>query len=112
MGAVSPEVSKTMILQAKITRTARSALARSLEAGAAAYDRRRMLPRLIAAGPDLVGDETPEGRLRVIRLLGRALRGERCRGRAGHWTYSLDRHIGLVQAIRAEGRALAALRQG
>ena len=100
-----------MILQAELTRTARTALRHSLEAGVAAYDRRRMLPRLIGVGPDLIGDETPEGRRRILRMLGRALRGERCRGRAGHWTYSLDRHVGLVQAIRAEGRALAAQRR-
>jgi hypothetical protein len=38
----------------------------------------------------------------------RALCDERRRGRAGHWSYSLDRHIGLVRAVAAERRELAA----
>ncbi|MEI2384614.1 hypothetical protein [Breoghania sp. JC706] len=56
----------------------------------------------------LIGGETSEGgasqRLVVARLA-RALRGERRRGLAGHWTYDLNRHIALLQAYRAE-RAL------
>ena len=74
------------------------------DATIAAWDRRRMLPRLIAIGPEELADDSREGRAAVIaRLLG-ALRGERARGRAGHWSYSLDRHIGLVQALAAERR--------
>lgn len=99
-----------MILQAELSRTAAAAVRTTLDVGVAAYDRRRMLPRLIGAGPDLIADETRAGRLRIVKMLGRALRGERGRGRAGHWTYSLDRHVGLVQALRAEASALTALR--
>jgi hypothetical protein len=36
------------------------------------------------------------------------LRVERARGRAGHWTYDLNRHIGLLQAMKAEQERLAA----
>lgn len=91
--------------------------ARCAVAGAAAaddtiWDRRRMLPRLIAVGPEELADEGPEGRLEVIRRLHRALRGERMRGRAGHWSYSLDRHVGLVRALAAERRQWLALRGG
>lgn len=72
------------------------------------YDRARILPRLIPVDPGLVADLSPEGRRRILQLLARALRGERQRGRAGHWTYSLDRHLGLVSAFKAE-RQLARL---
>jgi hypothetical protein len=44
----------------------------------------------------------------VLYRLARALRGERARGRAGHWTYDLDRHFGLIEAYRAERAALEA----
>ena len=73
------------------------------------WDRNRMLPRLIPVGPDELADDSREGRLAILRRLTTALRGERVRGRAGHWSYSLDRHIGLVQASAAERRLLAAI---
>ncbi len=74
----------------------------------APWDRTRMLPRLIAVGPEELADLSREGRAAIVRRLLRALRGERVRGRAGHWSYSLDRHIGLVQALAAERASLAA----
>ena len=43
----------------------------------------------------------------ILTRLARALRAERNRGRAGHWTYDLNRHIALKQAYAAE-RALMA----
>ncbi len=73
------------------------------------WDRNRMLPRLIPVGPEELADDGREGRLAILRRLTAALRGERVRGRAGHWSYSLDRHIGLVQAVAAERRLLAAI---
>lgn len=82
--------------------SARRSVDASVESGARLYERARMLPRLIPVGPDEIGDESPAGRRHILRMLARALRGERRRGRAGHWTYSLDRHIGLMQAFRAE----------
>jgi hypothetical protein len=68
-----------------------------------------MLPRLIPVGPEELADDGREGHLAILRRLTTALRGERARGRAGHWSYSLDRHIGLVQATAAERRLLAAI---
>jgi hypothetical protein len=76
--------------------------------GDPAYERQRLLPRLVPIGPDELADATPRGRRRVLYRLARALRCERARGRAGHWTYDLDRHLGLIQAYRAERAALDA----
>lgn len=85
---------------------AAKAVAATIRAGAESYAREAVLPRLVPVGPSEIGDETPAGRLAVIRRLAKALRGERVRGLAGHWTYSLNRHIGLVQALVAERAAL------
>lgn len=86
-----------------------TALAAIVTDGAAAYRRAAILPRLLPVGPgDLAPDTVPVAR-RLCRMLARALRQERARGRAGHWSYNLDRHIGLLQAFRAERAHLAAL---
>jgi hypothetical protein len=69
------------------------------------YDRGRHLPRLLPIGPEELADSTPRGRLKVLCRLARALRAERARGRAGHWTYDLDRHLGLIEAYRVERAA-------
>ncbi len=66
-----------------------------------------MLPRLVPVSDDLA-DASRVGRLAVIRLLGKALRSERRRGRAGHWTYALDRHAALRQAFDLECAAFRA----
>ena len=76
------------------------ALEATLAAGADRYRRatmlRRLLPALMAEGDD----QTAQSAARIIAALREALRRERAR--AGHWTYNLDRHIGLAQALRAE----------
>lgn len=82
--------------------TSRASASTASEAIVAGWDRERMLPRLIAVGPDELADRSRNGRLVIVRRIIAALRGERTRGRAGHWSYSLDRHIGLVQALAAE----------
>lgn len=84
----------------------RAALRDALVRGSAHYDRARILLRLIPIGPEAIADGSRPNTVRVIAALERALRSERTRGRAGHWTYSLDRHIGLVQALAAERRRL------
>ncbi len=85
-------------------------LGRLVDAGAAAYDRRLVLPRLLPLEPaDLAGPE-PDTARRLCRLIARALRAERNRGRAGHWTYDLNRHIGLMQALKAERATLSGRR--
>lgn len=75
-------------------------------AGADGYERARHLPRLIPVGPDDVADESPAARMRILLRLARALRSERVRARSGHWTYDVNRHLGLMQAYEAEARAL------
>jgi hypothetical protein len=76
------------------------------DSGAEAYDRTRHLPRVLPVGPAEIRDKTPAGRRAIIRRLARALRAERNRGRAGHWTYDLNRHVALWQAYRAERAAI------
>lgn len=73
------------------------------------WPRERLLPRLIGVGPEEIADDSRAGRLAVLKRLSRALRRERVLGRAGHWSYSLDRHVGLVRAVAAERRELAAV---
>ena len=70
------------------------------------YNRRRDLPGLLHLFPaeivklDRVSDKA------VLKRLLALTKGERLRGRSGHWRYSLTRHIGLMQALRAEKRRL------
>ncbi|MBV8849346.1 MAG: hypothetical protein JOZ16_07145 [Methylobacteriaceae bacterium] len=66
-----------------------------------------MLPRVLPVGPDEIAGAEPETTRRIVLKLARALRIERARGRAGHWTYDLNRHIGLMQAMKAEQERLA-----
>jgi hypothetical protein len=86
---------------------ARASLAALFETGAVSYDRRRHLARLIPLMPGELEDRRPATRRAILTRLARALRAERNRGRAGHWTYDLNRHIALKQAYAAE-RALMA----
>lgn len=72
------------------------------DAGAVAYVWGRDLPRLVALWPRDLEDESAEGRNRVLAKLRRALRAERRRGAAGHWSYDLNRHLGLLSAYRGE----------
>ncbi|HET7717624.1 MAG TPA: DUF6477 family protein [Bauldia sp.] len=81
-------------------------MARAIDIGRLDYERSRHLPRLIPVGPEEVADGSLLGRRSILAKLSRALRAERNRGRAGHWTYDLNRHIGLHQAYAAEQRLL------
>jgi len=87
--------------------TAKRVFATIADAGARIYLRVRDLPKLIALWPRELADESPEGRLHVLGKLRRALRAERRRALSGHWSYDLNRHLGLLSAYKAE---LAALR--
>jgi hypothetical protein len=93
-----------------LRRRAARSVAKAVAAGVEPYDRMRHLPRLIPIAPDRLGDGSRENQRRIVARLARALRAERNRGRAGHWTYDLNRHIGLKQAYAAEQRLLAASR--
>jgi hypothetical protein len=60
------------------------------------------LPRVLPLWPRELDDETFEGRQRILAKLRRALRAERRRGLAGHWTYDLARHVELLRVYRIE----------
>lgn len=63
---------------------------------------RARIARLVPMTETERSDVSPAGRLEIIRRLERALRAERRRGMAGHWTYDLNRHLALKQAVAAE----------
>ncbi len=91
---------------ATAARGAAGALAPLIARGAETYQRLRHLPRLIPVSEAEVADDSPAARRSILARLARALRSERNRGRAGHWTYDLNRHIALAQAYAAERRRL------
>jgi hypothetical protein len=81
---------------------------------AAGYERARDLPRLLPLWPHEVEAGSIAEHARLLARMRRALRMERQRGIAGHWTYDLARHAQLLSAYRAEtsayGRRLEAQR--
>jgi hypothetical protein len=85
------------------------AIAANVRAGVRAYDRARDLPALIRTEP--AAADGPEATEAILARLERALRAERSRARAGHWTYDLNRHIALRQAWLAERARLATMRR-
>ena len=91
--------------------TARSMFGTMEAAGAAAYSRPRDLPKLIALWPHELEDDSQDGIFRVLAKLRHALRAERRRGLAGHWSYDLNRHLGLLGAYKGELAALRASRR-
>ena len=72
------------------------------EAGARSYCRSRDLPSLVALWPQELEDMSQAGIVFVLGKLRRALRAERNRGLRGHWSYDLNRHIGLLSAYKRE----------
>jgi hypothetical protein len=59
------------------------------------------LPRLIAVWPsELIAIEDPKKSAGWLAKLRKALRAERQRGIAGHWTYDLARHTELLAVYR------------
>jgi hypothetical protein len=95
----------------RLQAAAHGALVRIVAEGAGTYVRAAALPRLLPVAPaDLERDDAATAR-RLCLMLARALRRERNRGRAGHWTYDLSRHVGLLQAYRAERAALTRLQR-
>lgn len=77
----------------------------------ATYVRRRDLPELMPMWPAEIEDTSEIGRARIVARLRKALRAERRRGIAGHWTYDLGRHAGMLRALSAEVSELAAVRR-
>jgi hypothetical protein len=75
------------------------------------YVRERDLPRLMAVWPRELTDTSEAGRSLLIERIRNALRAERQRGLAGHWTYDLARHAAMLAAYRAEAEDLERLRR-
>ena len=63
--------------------------------------------QLLPLWPRELADKTLAGRGKRVALLRKALRAERQRGLAGHWTYDLARHWGLLRWYRIEVIELA-----
>jgi hypothetical protein len=89
-------------------RASQSANIMGTRSSAARYDRRIDLPRALPLWPHEIADDSVCGRKKIVAKLARALRAERRRGLAGHWTYDLARHSELLRVYRLE---LAACRQ-
>lgn len=77
----------------------------------AADARTRRLARLVPLWPSEIASTDISAAERVVTALERALRGERRRGRAGHWSYDMNRHMALSRALREERMRLASLRR-
>lgn len=75
------------------------------------YCRARDLGGLLPLWPEELWDDSLPQHQKLLHKLARALRRERQRGLAGHWTYDLNRHASLLKAYRSE-RAAFALRTG
>ena len=94
-------------------RTARAgATLRSLAPVRRPVDRRSALARVLALWPNELDDASVQGRRNLIAKLRRALRAERRRGIAGHWTYDLARHVELLHVYRRELMMLKAIEAG
>ena len=91
--------------------TAKRVFGATAEAGGDAYARARDLPRLVALWPQELEDQSLEGRLRILAQIRRALRAERRRALSGHWSYDLNRHLGLLSAYKGELAGLRACRR-
>lgn len=73
-----------------------------VDAGSGCYLRARHLRRLIATLAARACGRRSEGSLLSLSKLRRALRAERQRVLAGHWSYELNRHLGLITTYKAE----------
>jgi len=82
---------------------------RSGGGGRLRYDRLNDLPGLIPLWPHELVTASRKAHLGLIAKLRRALRAERQRGLAGHWTYNMMRHANLLAAYRAEQASLERL---
>ncbi len=79
-----------------------------VQPSSAAFDPRiDALVRLLPLWPHEIADQSVAARTRLVAHLRRALRSERQRGVAGHWTYSVSRHAALSRLYHSE---LAGLR--
>lgn len=79
---------------------ARQAMAIICAKGVELYQREAMLQRLLPGSTEELALPEPERTAAIISALHRLLRAERAR--CGHWTYDLNRHIALSQALQGE----------
>jgi hypothetical protein len=79
------------------------------EADAERYVRGRDLPKLIAVWPKETFDYSIPGTRHVIKRVQRVLRATYRLALSGHYSYSVNRHIGLLSALKAEQTRLAHL---
>jgi hypothetical protein len=77
-----------------------------IDKGGGRYERNRHLDRLLGGHPGIWRGADSDSAATIARLK-RALRSQRQLGRAGHWSYDLNRHFGLLQALKAELAASA-----
>ena len=73
------------------------------------FDRETELPKLIGLWPADLRDYSFDGTAKIISFLNKALRIERRRGSQGHWTYDLNRHLALSEALKIEQARLHSL---
>jgi len=76
-----------------------------------ASERALRVSRLVPLWPSQVDAPGEAAARRVVDALERALRGERRRGRAGHWSYDINRHLALARTVREERLRLALMRR-
>lgn len=67
-----------------------------------AYVRAIDLPSLIPLWPKQIEDYSEEGTKKIIKHLNYAVRQERIRGQKGHWSYDLNKHKALLEALKHE----------
>jgi len=70
------------------------------------YSRKHDLINLLALWPVEMEDTSLIGTEKIIKKIKSALRAERNRGQCGHWSYNLNRHVGLKKALKGEQETL------
>jgi len=80
---------------------------RAVASVARAYDRKRILPRLVAVTSKELADESIEGRRTLIARLLRVAQISASAGRSCHWSYDSNRHTAILGALQAEREALS-----
>ncbi len=98
--------------QASLAIVAWRAVETSVENGARLYNRARHLPPLLPLTCPPQDTPEPEATRLVLKNLRRRLGSERRRARAAPRHYDLNRHLALLQALRAEIRHWRVLRKG
>lgn len=94
-------------LRSRLSHDDTTCLAGRVRPGEPAYRRERDLPRLIAIWPQELAAAQRADNAAIVAKIKRALRTERQRGIAGHWTYDLARHYQLLEALKAETASAA-----